>query len=274
MELTWGLFVAVIALAVACQYVAVALGIGYGTALTPLLIIIGFAPLQIVPAVLLSQLAGGIVGGLAHHRAGNIHLDFRKDDELIKQRLRGLGYLPRSIDAKVVLALVAIGVIGVLVGVFTAVQISPFALEVYIGVLVLLIGIIVLLQRGRKSSFSWKSIFAVGIIGAFNKGMTGGGYVPLVTGGQIIGGREAKSSVGSTTVSIAVLCAVGFLGYLLAEGVDIDWKLAGAACIGAVMIAPLAALTTKRIKTDKLKIVIGLATILLGTLTLVKVFVL
>jgi uncharacterized membrane protein YfcA len=158
--------------------------------------------------------------------------------------------------------------------VFTAVQISPFALEVYIGVLVLLIGIIVLLQRGRKSSFSWKSIFAVGIIGAFNKGMTGGGYVPLVTGGQIIGGREAKSSVGSTTVSIAVLCAVGFLGYLLAEGVDIDWKLAGAACIGAVMIAPLAALTTKRIKTDKLKIVIGLATILLGTLTLVKVFVL
>jgi uncharacterized membrane protein YfcA len=274
MELTWSLFVAVIALAVACQYIAVAFGIGYGTALTPLLIIIGFAPLQIVPAVLLSQLAGGIVGGIAHHRAGNIHLDFRRDDELIKQRLRGLGYLPRSLDAKVVLALVAIGVIGVLVGVFTAVKINQFALEVYIGVLVLLIGIIVLLQRGRRSSFSWKSIFAVGIIGAFNKGMTGGGYVPLVTGGQIIGGREAKSSVGSTTVSIAVLCAVGFLGYLLAEGVDIDWKLAGAACIGAVAVAPFAALTTKKVKTEKLTIAIGLATILLGALTLVKVFIL
>ena len=274
MELTWSLFIAVIALAVACQYIAVALGIGYGTALTPLLIIIGFAPLQIIPAVLLSQLAGGVVGGIAHHRAGNIHLDFRRDDEMIKQRLRGLGYLPRSIDAKVVLALVAIGVIGVLVGVFTAMQISQFALEVYIGVLVLLIGAIVLLQRGRKSSFSWKSIFAVGIIGAFNKGMTGGGYVPLVTGGQIISGREAKSSVGSTTVSIAILCAVGFLGYLLAESVDIDWKLAGAACIGAVAVAPFAALTTKKVKAEKLTIAIGLATILLGALTLIKVFVL
>lgn len=76
--------------------------------------------------VLLSQLAGGVVGGLAHQRAGNVKLDFRRDDELIKERLRGLGYLPRSTDVKVVLILGTGGVIGVLVGAFTAVSIPIF----------------------------------------------------------------------------------------------------------------------------------------------------
>jgi len=272
MELTPTLFVAVVALAMLCQYLSVSFGVGYGTPLTPLLLIIGFAPLQIVPAVLLSQFAGGLVGGIAHHRAGNIELDFRQDEKLIKERLRWLGYLPRSTDSKVVLILVASGVVGVLVGVFTALNIPRVALETYIGVLVLAIGLAVLLRR-TQSSFSWRGIAVLGAIGAFNKGMSGAGYVPLVTGGQIISGRGAKSSVGSTTMAVAILGAVGFLGYLLLEG-NIYWRLAAAATIGSVIAAPLAAMTVRKVDTEKLKYVIGLATILLGTLTLVKTFVL
>ena len=101
---------------------------------------------------------------------------------------------------------------------FTAVNIPQLALEIYIGALVLSIGLMVLFWRSRNSALSWRSIVAIGVLGAFNKGVTGGGYVPLVTGGQIISGREARSSVGSTTVSIAILCAVGFLAYLIVEG--------------------------------------------------------
>ena len=272
MELTTSLFVAVVFLAMICQYMGVSLGVGYGTPLTPLLIIIGFLPLQIIPAVLFSQLVGGIIGGLAHHRAGNISLDFKRDEELIKKRLRGLGYLPRSTDSKVVLTLVVCGVIGVLVGVFTAVNISQVALETYIGVLVLAIGITVLLRRTSSGGFSWKNIVLLGVIGAFNKGMSGGGYVPLVTGGQIISGRDAKSSVGSTTAAVAVLCAVDFLGYLLIEG-DVYWRLVAATSIGSVVAAPFAAMTVRKVSSDKLKFVIGFFTVILGTFTLLKAFV-
>ena len=272
MELSTSLFVAVVFLAMICQYMSISLGVGYGTPLTPLLIIIGFLPLQIVPAVLFSQLAGGIIGGLAHHRVGNISLDFRRDEELIKKRLRGLGYLPKSTDSKVVLALILCGLIGVLVGVFTAVNISQVTLETYIGVLVLAIGITVLLRRTISGGFSWKNIVVLGTIGAFNKGMSGGGYVPLVTGGQIISGRDAKSSVGSTTAAVAILCAVGFLGYLLIEG-DVYWRLVAATSIGSVVAAPFAAMTVKKVSSDKLKLVIGLFTIILGIFTLLKVFV-
>ena len=273
MEVTSTLFVVIVFIAILTQYLSVSIGVGYGTALTPLLLIIGFLPLQIVPAVLLSQLAGGIVGGVAHYRAGNIHLDFRRDEKLIKERLRGLGYLPRSTDAKVIFVLVACGVVGVLVGVFTAVNIPQVALETYIGALVLLIGLMVLLRRSRNSAFSWKGIVAIGVLGAFNKGISGAGYVPLVTGGQIISGREAKSSVGSTTVAIAILCAVGFLAYLIVEG-NIYWRLAVAATVGSIIAAPFAALAARKANPEKLRLVIGLATIILGALTLVKTFVL
>jgi len=272
MELTTTLFVVVIIIALICQYMSVSLGVGYGTAVTPLLLIIGFAPLQIVPAVLLSQLLGGVIGGIAHHRAGHIHLDFKRDEELIKQRLRGFGYLPKSRDAKVVLVLVLFGIAGVLVGVFTAVNIPRTALEAYIGALVLVIGLAVLLQRKKIRAFSWKGILAIGILGSFNKGMSGGGYVPLVTGGQIISGGEAAGSVGITTVSIAVLCAVGFLAYALVEG-DIYWKMVLAASIGSVIAAPFAALAAKRLSADKLRLIISAATIILGVLTLLRTFV-
>jgi len=273
MEVTSALFVVIVFIAILTQYLSVSLGVGYGTALTPLFIIMGFLPLQIVPAVLLSQLAGGIVGGVAHYRAGTIHLDFRRDEKLIKERLRGLGYLPRSTDAKVIFILVACGLIGVLVGVFTAINIPQVALETYIGALVLCIGLMVLWRRSLNTSLSWRSIVAIGVLGAFNKGMSGAGYVPLVTGGQIISGREAKSSVGSTTVAIAILCAVGFLAYLLIEG-HIYWRLAVAATIGSIIAAPFAARATKKANPEKLRVVIGLATIILGALTLVKTFVL
>ncbi|RLC94921.1 MAG: hypothetical protein DRI39_01405 [Chloroflexi bacterium] len=272
MELTASLFAAVLVVSLFCQYLSLSLGAGYGTAVTPIFIIMGFSPVQVVPAVLLSQLAGGLVGGALHHRAGNIDLDFRRDEN-IKNRLRRLGYLPRSTDAKIVLVLVACGVIGVMIGAVTAVNIPTIVLETYIGVMVLGIGVNLLLPRKVQGTFSWTGIVALGLVSAFNKGVSGGGYVPLVAGGQILSGRGARNSVGSTAVAVAIVCAVGFLTYLLMEG-DIYWRLAVATVIGSVVASPFAALTVRRVNTRRLTLAIGAATVILGILTLVRAFVL
>ncbi len=272
MEVTLTLFVVVAISALLFEYMSVSFGMGYGTTLTPLLLIIGFSALEAVPAVLLSQLVGGVIGGLAHHRFGNIKLDFRQDKD-IKGRLRGLGYIPRSLDSKIILILVICGVIGVLVGVFAAINIPRIVLEAYIGAIVLGIGIVILIRGDRKSTFSWKGLVVVGLLGSFNKGMSGGGYVPLVTGGQIISGREARSSIGSTTVAVALVCAVGFLSYLLIKG-DIYWMLAAATSTGSVIAAPFAAMTVRKVSTNKLQLAIGIVTSVLGALTLAKTFIL
>ena len=271
MEISLPLFIIVALVALLLQYMSISMGFGYGTALTPVLLVMGFAPLQVVPAVLLSQFVGGVIGGVAHYRVKNVSLDFRRDDGLIKERLRGLGYLPRSPDAKVIFILAICGAIGALVGVFCAMNIPKLALETYIGVMVLAIGILILMRRHQEGTLSWKRLIGIGLLGSFNKGISGGGYIPLVTGGQIIGGREVKSSVGSTTVAVTFACAVSFLGYVLIKG-DIYWMLVAAASIGSVIAAPFAAMMVKRIDAKRLKFAIGIATSLLGALTIVKAF--
>ena len=270
-ELTVALFVGVAFISLACEYMDASLGMGYGTTLTPVLLIMGFAPLAVVPAVLVGQLAGGVVGGIAHTRLGNISLDFRRD-ETVKQRLRWLGYLPRSTDAKVIFILALCGVVGALVGVFTAINISKLALSTYIGVMVLAIGIVILLKRRREGTISYKGLIGVGLVSAFNKGISGGGYGPLVTGGQIISGGGAKNSVGNTTVAEAVVCVVGFTAYLLTG--EIFWMLAAATSIGSIIAAPLAAMTVKKVNSQKLKVAIGVITVILGIFSLLKTFVL
>ena len=272
MEITPTLFAGIACLALLCEYADASIGMGYGTALTPLLLIIGFSPLEVVPAVLLGQLAGGLIGGLVHHRVGNISLDFRQDERLIKDRLRGLGYLPRSFDAKVIFILAVCGVIGALVGVFSAVNIPQLILKTYIGAMVLGIGVVILIRGSHKGIFSWKGLIGVGLLSSFNKGMSGGGYGPLVTGGQIISGRETRSSVGSTTLAEAIVCIVGFLGYVLIKG-SIFWTLAAATSIGSIIAAPFAAITVRKVNAEKLRVAIGLAAIILGALTLAKTFI-
>ncbi|MEA2075621.1 MAG: sulfite exporter TauE/SafE family protein [Euryarchaeota archaeon] len=272
MELISILFVSVAAAALLCEYVDASIGMGYGTTLTPLLLIMGFEPLQVVPAVLFGQLVGGLIGGFFHHKLGNIDLDFSQD-EAIKKRLRGLGYMPNSLDSKVVFILAVCGFVGALIAVFFAINISTLALKTYIAVMVLGIGITILIRRNRESRFSWTGLTAVGLLSSFNKGASGGGYGPLITGGQIISGREVKSSVGSTTLAEALVCIVAFVGYLLTN-VDIYWTLAAATSIGSIIAAPFAAHTVKRVDTGKLKIAIGIVTSVLGTVILVKTFIL
>jgi hypothetical protein len=271
MEITPPIFSAIAIMALICEYIDASIGMSYGTTLTPLLLIMGFLPLQVVPSVLFGQLAGGLVGAYCHHRFGNVNFDFSQD-RAIKERLRGLGYLPSSIDSKVVFILAGCGAAGALVAVVFAVNIPTIILKTYIGLMVLGIGITILVRRNRKTNLSWKGLAAIGLISSFNKGASGGGYGPLVTGGQIISGRGAGSSVGSTTLAEALVCIVAFAGYLIIKG-NIYWTLAAATSIGSVVAAPFAAITVKKIDTKHLKLAIGIVTCILGLVTLGKTFI-
>jgi len=265
-------FIIVVIAALVFEYIDASIGMGFGTTLTPILLIIGFLPLQVVPAVLLGQLAGGIVGGNTHSKVGNIKLDFKNDRDAVKRRLRGFGYLPKSADSKVIFILGICGVIGALAGVLIAINVPEILLNAYIGIMVLLIGIWIIVKRNKDIRFSWTKLGVVGLISAFNKGVSGGGYGPLVTGGQIISGKDSRSSVGNTTFIEPLICFIGFIGYLLLEG-DIYWKLAISVTIGSILAAPFAALTVKKINHQKLKVVIGATTILLGIYTIINIFV-
>jgi uncharacterized membrane protein YfcA len=239
-------------LALLCEYVDSTLGMGYGTTLTPLLLLMGYEPAQIVPAVLFSEFVTGILAGVLHHRFGNV--DFK----------------PGSRAFKVALVLAACSVVGAVVAVLIAVNIPKWVLETYIGVLVLAVGIGILATIGRTFAFSWKKLIGLGLLAALNKGLSGGGYGPLVCGGQVLSGVGEKEAIGITALSEGLACVVGVAAYALTGNGAVDWGLAPSLAMGAVLSVPLAALTVKKIPVGKMRWVIGCVVTALGLFTLIK----
>lgn len=247
------LFISVIVLAFLCKLLDSSMGMGYGTTLTPILMIAGFGPLAIVPCILLSDLITGLTAGLAHHKAGNVNFK------------RG------SFHLKIALALAACSIIGVSVAVAVAINIPKLWLKTYIGLLVLGVGILMLLTFNKTYKFSWKKITGLGLVAAFNKGMSGGGYGPVTTGGQILSGINGNNAVGITSLSKGLTCAIGVLVFIVSPEV-INWNLAPPLIIGGMLSVPLSMFIVKNLRTKTLKIAIASLTLILGTFTLFKIF--
>jgi uncharacterized membrane protein YfcA len=110
---------------------------------------------------------------------------------------------------------------------------------------------------------------SVGTVAAFNKGLSGGGYGPLVTAGQVVSGLPAKHAVAVTSVAESFTCLIGLLGYL-AMGKSIAWELAFPLALGALMSVPMATLTIRRISDNTLRGVVGWFTLLLGGVALMR----
>ena len=279
MELALWFIVVIVIGAFVCEYVDSTLGMGYGTTLTPVLLLAGFSPLQIVPAVLLSELISGVLAGIFHHFEGNV--DFKpKTTNLseIKGMIKTGGFVHGlrntfSFHSKIVLLLASCSIIGTIAAVFIAINIPTFWLKLYIGVLVLSMGLVILIFYNKKFRFSPKKIFGLGLLASFNKGMSGGGYGPIVTSGQILSGIQGKSAVGITSLAEGLTCLVGVIAYVLVSTNPIDWSLAPYIVIGAVLSVPFSAKSVKVISTKKLKLAIAILTIALGILTIVKTIV-
>lgn len=246
--------VLIILLAFFCEYIDSSLGMGYGTTLTPILLIMGYNPLQIVPALLLSELISGLSAAFFHHKFKNSNFKFG------------------TMDFKIATVMVVCSVFGALVAVHVALRVPTFYIKLYIGLLVLSMGVLIMTTLKKTFGFSWKKISSLGILAAFNKGISGGGYGPLVTSGQIISGVNSKNAVGITSLAEGLTCLVGVIAYLAYTDHTIDWRLAPSLVLGAILSVPLAAYTVKKIKALRLKLIVGIATLVLGLVTLGKLF--
>ena len=276
-ELSFGVIAVLVISSFLFEYMDSTLGMGYGTTLTPVFLLMGFGPIEIVPAILLSQLVCGLLGGFFHHREGNVNFKPRNMDALnIRNMLRPLVYfesLKRSfpLHLKVALLLAVCSIIGTVAAVFIAVSIPKLWLKLYIGVLVFSMGVIILVCFNKDFKFTWKKVTLLGLIASFNKGMSGGGYGPIVTGGQILSGVEGKSAIGITSLAEGITCLVGVIMYAVVCKDLIDWKLAPYIIVGAVLSVPLSAKSVKFISNKHLKLAIALLTITLGLVTIIKI---
>ena len=251
MEFSEIMFIALIG-AFILQFIDASFGMGYGS-ITPFLIILGFSPLESVIAVIFSSVFLSLLTGILHHVYKNV--DFSKGSE----------------SSKIAKVLGVTGILGAIIGVLIVVELPKDVLEAYIGLIVLVIGVAILIKRKKKSKFSWAKIIGLGSFAAINQGMSGGGYGPVLAGGQILSGVQSKKAVSITALTEGIISIVAILSFLvLGKYTQFNWSLILYMLVGGLISTPLAIYFVRKSKPEKLRLLIAIISILMGLSILVK----
>lgn len=253
-DLAWPSYEAAVALAIfvvggSCEFIDAALGMGYGTTLTPLMLLVGYSPLDTVPAVLLSQGICGIAAAAWHHRDGNV--DLRRDP--LARRTAWL--------------LSVLSAFGAVAAVFVATSLPAATLKIVIGAIIVGVGILMLVTRPGQFRYRAGHIVTVGVIAAFNKCVSGGGYGPLVTAGQVVSGLSTKQAVAITSLAESFICFVGLATYLI-KGNPLRYELTIPLVLGSLVTVPLATLSIRKLNEALVRRLVAVATAVMGGLTL------
>ncbi|XVH33413.1 TSUP family transporter (plasmid) [Haloferacaceae archaeon DSL9] len=188
-------------------------GMGFGTALAPVLFLLGYSPLQVTPVLLISETITGLISGGVHHELKNASFSFRplNDESRIMLLMGGVG---------------AVASIASIVLTYFALTIPEAYIKTYVSVLVLVMGCIGLVRTGIVTTIEYKPRRIVGfaILAGVNKGIGGGGYGPVVTLGQILSGVYEKSATAIASLAESIVSIVGVITFfaLSTQGVAVD----------------------------------------------------
>jgi len=244
------LLVLVLVLSFTAEVVDSGLGMMYGTLLGPILLIVGFDAYTVVPSILLSQAVGGIVGTVIHHMYGNA--DFRVGSQ----------------HFNVVLAIAVPGVVASFLGVMVGASAPQSVVKAYIGVLATVMGALCIYPL--RYTFRWWKMYLVGLVSAFNKAMSGGGFGPIASTGKILGGLNPKASIATTTYAEVPICLTSFILWCLAEGFAPAWVLLSM-CVGSVLGAVFGPRLTSNLNVNTLRVLVGALSVALGILAILGV---
>lgn len=230
-EISAVLIPTVILLAFLFETMDSAAGMGFGTALAPLLFVLGYDPLAVVPVLLIAEAVTGLTCAMVHHEFENVRFSFT---------------LPLGDATKMMLLIAAAGIIGIVSSVmlaYLAFSLSDAFIETYVTVLVLSMGVMALIRRYLNSTTAYRPKRMIGFaaLAGFNKGIGGGGYGPVVTLGQIYSGIYEKSAAGITSFAEALVSIAGAFTFfaITAAGVDIDFTLLPSILAGSILAAIL-----------------------------------
>lgn len=163
--------------------------------------------------------------------------------------------------------------VGVAAGVGLALNVPGRLLRTLIGMIIVGAGVVILVLRNWSVRYRGPAIALLGVLASFNKAVSGGGYGPLLTSGQIVSGVEGRAAIGITSLAEGVTCMVAG-GLYLASGPPLDLSLVAVVSCGALLAVPATAQVVRRTSERRLKLVIGLLTLFMGGLTLFKTWVL
>jgi len=248
-------FISLLLLAFLLEMVDNGLGGGFGTILSPLLIILGYQPKAIVPAVLVSEAVSGIWGGGWHIKFQNVNF-------------KAVGL---TLCGSLAAMAIATYVTGSILPSSTVKQIITI-LAVIMGIFVMARSYLV--EKLEKIHLkNHPSLFVLlGALIGYNKGSSGGNYGPFSVTTYMVLGISAATAIGTTTIAEGIACALGVVMYSQITGFVLS--LALPITLGAFIADPISAWVNNGLKL-KLKPpfhgrLIGAAMTLIGAIALLK----
>jgi uncharacterized protein len=206
----------VIALAFTFELMDSSAGMGFGTALAPVLFILGYSPLEVTPVLLISESITGMVSGGVHHELKNASFSFR----------------PLNDETKLMLIMGGVGAVASVISIiltYFAFSLPESYIEAYVSLLVLAMGLIGLIRARVVTTIEYKPRRLVGFaaLAGLNKGIGGGGYGPVVTLGQILSGVYEKSATAIASLAESIVSLVGVITFfvLSTQGVGVNLVL-------------------------------------------------
>lgn len=248
-ERSIGVLVGIAVLAAAAEYVDSAVGMGFGTVMAPVLLLVGFDVEVVLPAVLMAEALSGSLATVLHHRAANVDLS------------------AGSRDRGVVAVMLPPALVGAAAGGAVGGSLGAFPGEVVVGGVIFVTGAALLLRRGIVREFSWRGVAALGLLAAAAKGLSSAGFGPVVTGGQMVIGIPERDAVGVTSaveapVSLVALVAFGLVAAWPAPSVTL------ALAAGALAGVPAAVWTVRLLPVRSIRLAVGVLACVLGALAL------
>lgn len=238
-------------------------GMGFGTTLSPLLFSLGYTPLEVVPTLFVTESVTGLLAGVLHHEFENVQFSVSR---------------PLTDATRAVLLLTSAGIVGTVVSIalaYLVIDLPASVIEVYVAILVLGMGVLGLLRRFLPTAERYHPNRLVGfaLLAGVNKGISGGGYGPVVTLGQIFAGVYEKTATAITSLAEGLVSVVGALAYvgLFAGGFPVEYGLFPSLFTGAFFAAIVAPYLVRVLPGWVFGYVIPLYAFAIGTFTLVQV---
>jgi uncharacterized membrane protein YfcA len=243
------------------EYMDSAGGMGYGTALTPLMLMAGFDPKQVVPCIMITEAFTGLIAGLIHGEFENVEWKWRPMNETTKLVL--------------IVALIGMACVGFsITAAYKVLNVHKFWIKFYVTILLIVMGVCSLLTAKTYKNYrpKWMWLFA-GLAG-FNKGIGGGGYGPVVTVGGLLAGVPVKSMVAVTSLAEGATCVFAVITWfaLLTSGVVIDYLLLPSFVIGTVLAAVGAPYTTRILPEKFWKFIVPIYCCVLAAYSFYKIW--
>lgn len=240
-------------------------GMGFGTGLTPLLLLMGYDPLQVTPILLISEAITGLTSGFFHHEFQNTTFSFCK---------------LKNAETKITLYIAFIGclaIMGSVILTYFALEVPTQYIKTYVAILVLLMGCIgILKMKIRTTTYRPKLLWFLSGLAGFNKGIGAGGYGPVTMMGQLFSGIYEKTATAIVSISEGIVSIVGFTTFILLSsyGVTIDFLLLPSVFSGGFIAAIISPYLVRIIPNKFWKIIIPIYALSIGIYLLAKIYIL